>query len=327
VTPPPIAIAAAASDDSVVAPRVLATPVTRRIAREHGIDLAAVEGTGPGGRVLKSDVLRVAALGESGQGELAPRQSASEVSLAALPGDRRLPLKGVRRAIAKRMAQSKRTAAHYTFVEELDATELKALRERVNRRLAEMGDPLRLSFLPFVCKAVVAALHRHPTLNAVFDEQAQELVIRQPVNLGIAVATEDGLVVPVVQDASAKSLRTLAEEIGTLSSAAKQRRLTPQQLAGGTFSLTSLGKQGGLFATPIINWPQVAILGIHRMRPRPVVRNGEVVVRQMMYLSLSLDHRLIDGAVGAAFAYDLIALLEAPELLMVDLASSPRPVE
>ncbi len=306
----PEAVATAPSE--AARSRVLASPVTRRIAREHGVDLGAVAGSGPGGRVLKDDVLRWVAAGarEPAKGPPAPR----------LEGDERIPLKGVRRAIARHMVASKFTAPHYTFVEEVDVTELKALRGRLNQSLRESEDPLQLSYLPFIAKALVAAFAKHPRLNANFDEAAQELIVRRSVNLGIAVATDDGLLVPVVKGAQEKSLRALTREIAALAAAARERRARPEDLSGGTFTVTSLGEAGGLFATPIINHPEVAILGVHRIRPRPVVREGQVAIREMMYLSVSLDHRVIDGAMGAAFLYEVIRILERPELLMLDFA-------
>jgi pyruvate dehydrogenase E2 component (dihydrolipoamide acetyltransferase) len=301
---------------STSASKVLASPVTRRIAREHGVDLKAVQGTGPSGRVLKTDVLRLVA-----QEPLAAPASALPVAraIAPLEGDERIPLKGLRRAIARHMVQSKLTAPHYTFVEELDATELKALRARLNERLRAAEETLQLSFLPFIAKALAASLRAHPRVNANFDEATQELVVRRPVNLGVAVATDEGLIVPVVRDVQHKGLRALAEEIGALAAAARERRVRPEDLSGGTFTVTSLGEAGGLFATPIINHPEVAILGVHRIRPRPVVREGQIVAREMTYLSLSLDHRVIDGAIGAAFLYEVIRYLEAPELLMLEM--------
>lgn len=312
----PVRMAAGASTSGG---KVLATPVTRRIARERGVDLAAVEGSGPNGRVLKSDVLKFVD-GDKAAPSVAPvRPSFAHAPVASGEGDRRLPLKGVRRAIARKMVESKFTAPHYTFVEELDATELKALRARLNERLAKETPNAKLSYLPFIAKAVIAALRKFPNLNANFDEAAQELVVRSKVNLGIAVASDEGLVVPVVKDAGAKSLRELSGEIAALAEAARTRKARPEDLTGGTFTITSLGEQGGLFATPILNHPEVAILGVHRMRPRPVVREGRIEVREMMYLSLSFDHRVIDGAVGAAFTYEVIKVLETPDLLMLDL--------
>jgi len=166
----------------------------------------------------------------------------------------------------------------------------------------------------------VAALRRYPTLNANFDEAKQELVVRASYNFGIAVATEDGLTVPVVRDVDRLSIQQLATEIARLGAAAREKRLKLEELSGGTFTITSLGQNGGLLATPIINHPEVAILGVHRMRKRPVVKDDQIVVREMMYLSLSFDHRVIDGAVGANFTYALIRLLEQPELLFLELA-------
>ncbi len=310
----------AAVSAPVIAPpaagKVLATPVTRKIAAEHGIDLSKVGGSGPNGRVLKADVLKV--VEAKAVAPPAPAASGPAPTVACSPGDERIPLRGLRRAIAKKMVQSKFTAPHYTFVEELDATELKALRARLNERLAK-GGGAKLSFLPFIAKALVSALRKFPHLNANFDEAAQELVVRHPVNLGIAVSTEEGLTVPVLKDVQAKTLAQLSEETGTLAAAARERRLRPEDVTGGTFTVTSLGETGGLFATPIINHPEVAILGVHRMRQRPVVREGRIEIREMLNLSLSLDHRVIDGAVGAAFTYELIRLLETPELLLLEM--------
>lgn len=218
------------------------------------------------------------------------------------------------------MVRAKQSAPHFTFVEELDATELVRARDRVNQALEAAGEAHRLSYLPFICKALVAALRKYPELNANFDEAAQELVVRGEYNLGIAVATEEGLVVPVLHGADRLSLRRLGEEITRLAGSAKERRLRLEELSGGTFTITSLGQQGGLFATPIINHPEVAILGVHRIRKRPVVTEGDqIAVRQMMVLSLSFDHRVIDGAKGAAFTYELIRLLECPEALFLEL--------
>jgi len=306
--------------------RVLATPVTRRMAREHGINLADLSGTGPQGRVTKQDV--IAAIGGSGAVATQPVQAPTRgipappapVALQEGREDRRIPLKGLRRRIAEKMVRAKTSAPHFTFVEELDATELVRTRSRPNAALAQSGSESKISFLPFICKGLVAAFRRYPTLNANFDEAKQELVVRGSYNFGIAVATEDGLTVPVVRDVDRLSIQQLAAEIARLGAAARQKRLKLEELSGGTFTITSLGQNGGLLATPIINHPEVAILGVHRMRKRPVVKDDQIVVREMMYLSLSFDHRVIDGAVGADFTYALIRLLEQPELLFLELA-------
>jgi pyruvate dehydrogenase E2 component (dihydrolipoamide acetyltransferase) len=317
-------IRAAAGNGSAAASKVLATPVTRRMAREHGIDLSHVEGTGPQGRVTKSDV---AALLSSGTGAVAmgpPVAARAPMPrpppLASSSADQRVPLKGLRKRIAEKMVRSKFTAPHFTFVEEMDCTELVRVRTRINESLAAAGDPRKLSFLPFICKALVAALRKYPSLNANMDEATQDLIVRHAYNFGIAAATDEGLTVPVVKDVDRLSVADLGSEIARLGAAARERRLKMEELSGGTFTITSLGQKGGLLATPIINHPEVAILGVHRMRPRPVVVEGQVAVREMMYLSLSFDHRVIDGAVGADFTYELIRYLERPELLLLELA-------
>lgn len=309
--------------------KVLATPVTRRMAREHGLDLAAISGSGPQGRVTKADVM--AAL--SGEGAVATgnqlavppsmqgrTQPSAVTALARGAADERIPLRGLRKKIAEKMVRSKFTAPHFTFVEEVDATNLVELRKRVNAKLQAAGETTKLSFLPFIVKATIAALKKYPGLNANMDEAAQELVLRGEYNIGIAAATEEGLTVPVVRNADRLSIRDLANEIGRLGAAARDRKLKMEELTGGTFTITSLGQTGGLFATPIINHPEVGILGVHRMRKRPVVDDeGNIVVRELMYLSLSFDHRVVDGSVGADFTYEIIRYLETPEMLFLEM--------
>lgn len=307
--------------------KVLATPVTRRMAREHGLQLAEISGTGPQGRVTKADV--VAALGE-GAGALATgkviappppgRGQTAATAISSLGADQRIPLKGLRKRIAEKMVRSKFTAPHFTFVEEMDATELVAMRQRLNAALSETGSDAKISFLPFICKGLVAAFRKFPTLNSTFDEAAQELVVRAAYNFGVAVATEEGLTVPVVKEVDRLSLQQLALEIARLGDAARGRKLKMEELSGGTFTITSLGQKSGLLATPIINHPEVAILGVHRIRKRPVVVEDQVAIREMMYLSLSFDHRVIDGSVGADFTYALMGYLEHPELLLLEMS-------
>jgi len=320
---PSVPRAAQASDNG--GGRVLATPVTRRMAREHGINLAEVSGSGPQGRVTKADMM--AAIG-SGSGAVATGAvqptarggRAPTVPVEAAREDQRIPLKGLRRRIAEKMVRSKTSAPHFTFVEEMDATELVRTRARLNAALAQSASPLKISFLPFICKGLVAAFRQFPSLNANFDEAKQELVVRGSYNFGIAVATDEGLTVPVLKDVDRQSIQQLASEIARLSAAAREKRLKLDELSGGSFTITSLGQSGGLLATPIINHPEVAILGVHRMRKRPVVRDDQIVIREMLYLSLSFDHRVIDGVVGADFTYALIRYLEQPELLFLELA-------
>ena len=299
--------------------KVLATPVTRRMAREHGLDLAAISGTGPQGRVLKADVQAALDLGRAPEPVQPP--PAKLVPLPSAGADQRIPIRGLRKKIAEKMVRSKFTAPHSLFVEELDVTELVSLRKRVNASLAESGDALKVSFLPFVCKALVAVFRRYPSLNANFDDAAQELVLRGAFNFGIAAATDDGLTVPVVKDVDRLTVRQLAEEISRLAAAAREKKLKMDELSGGTFTITSLGTNGGLFALPIINYPEVAILGLHRIRKRPVVTDGDqIVVREMMNVSLSFDHRVIDGLVAAEATGALVQLLEQPDSLLLEMA-------
>jgi pyruvate dehydrogenase E2 component (dihydrolipoamide acetyltransferase) len=315
--PAPAPMAAAKSEPASSSSKVLATPVTRRMAREHGLSLEEIAGSGPQGRVTKADVM--AAIAGTGAVATGTQTSIAKPKISAGQGDQRVPLRGLRKRIAEKMVRSKLTAPHFTFVEETDATELVSLRRRLNASLAEAGDTTKLSFLPFIVKACVAALRKFPHLNANMDEATQDLIVRGDYNLGIAAATEEGLTVPVLRGADKLSIRELASEVARLAAAAREKKLKIEELTGGTFTITSLGQKSGLFATPIINHPEVAILGVHRMRKRPVVVDDQVVVREMMYLSLSFDHRVIDGQVGAEFTYELIRYLERPELLFMEL--------
>jgi pyruvate dehydrogenase E2 component (dihydrolipoamide acetyltransferase) len=312
--PAPVAAAAAPAS------KVLATPLTRRMAREHGLDLSSISGSGPQGRVMKADVVAALEGAKTSRNEVQQQRPAAP-SVAPGRGDERIPLRGLRKKIAEKMVRSKFTAPHFGFVEEVDATELVALRKRLNETLAATGDKTKLSFLPFIIKAVLAAMKKYPHLNANMDEAAQELVVRGEFNIGIAVATPEGLTVPVIKGADRLSLRELADEVVRLSNAARERKLKMEELTGGSFTITSLGQTGGIFATPIINHPEVAIMGVHRMRKRPVVdKNDQIVVREMMNLSISADHRVIDGQVAADFVYEVIKYLERPEMLFLAMA-------
>ncbi|HZZ84459.1 MAG TPA: dihydrolipoamide acetyltransferase family protein [Anaeromyxobacteraceae bacterium] len=300
--------------------RALAAPAVRALARQLGVDLQAVNGTGPGGRVTKEDVngARSSVNGAApAPAPAAARPSAPTPAPASAAGDEVIPLRGLRRKIAEHMATSKHSAAHFTFVEQVDVTELSRVKDRIAAAAREQG--VKVTFLPFVVKAAVAALKRHPELNAVFDEARQEIRRKRTFHLGIASATEQGLVVPVVRDADRRSLLDLAREIERLGADTKAGKVRLEDLGGSSFTITSLGALGGLFATPIINHPEVAILGVHRMRPTPVVRDGQVVVRDVMHVSLSVDHRIVDGHAAAAFAYALIGYLEDPNLLFMEL--------
>ena len=301
--------------------RVLATPATRRLARELGVDSRQVQGTGPQGRVTKEDVLRFAERQKAAPppAEVTPPPAPvppRAPEAVALP-EERIPLRGLRRVIARRMAESKRTAAHYTYVEEVDMTELVRLREQMKPVAEAQG--VRLTYLPFIVKAVVIGLKRYPLLNASLDEERQEIVIKKYYNIGIATQTDEGLTVPVVHQADRLSLLEIARTIADLAEKARNGRLTPQDIQGGTFTITSLGKLGGILATPVINYPEVAILGVHKIAPRPVVQDDAIVIRHMMYLSISLDHRVVDGAIGAQFMQVVREHLENPHLLFLQI--------
>ena len=313
----------------------LATPATRKLAREIGIDLRTVPPTGSNGRVTKDDVHSFASGSPgtqqhaSSQASAAPSAAKSQ-TLAREPMvikaptqeqsalEERKPFVGIRRKIAERMQTAKNTAAHFTFVEECDVGNLKALQARLKPAADARG--VKVTFLPFITKAVVAALKKHPVLNTALDESTNELVYRRYFNIGIAASTDNGLMVPVVRNADRMSILEIAKDIDRLGNGARAGTLSSADLTGSTFTITSLGKQGGLFATPILNHPEVGILGVHQIKQKPVVRNGEIVIGEVMLLSLSFDHRIVDGHVGAAFAYDIIHYLENPDELFLDMA-------
>jgi len=297
----------------------LATPATRKLARDLGVDLRMVAPTGPSGRVTSQDVRAAGPPPADAPASVGTRADAPDsASSRAAAGEERTPLKGVRRKTFENVTRSKQTAAHFTMVEECDVTALKELRERLKAPALERG--VKLSFLPFIVKAVVHSLRLHPILNAAFDEVTQEIVTRRYYNIGIATATDNGLLVPVLKNADKLALLEIGREIQRLAADARSGRIKVDELAGGTFTITSLGDRGGLFATPIIHFPEVAILGIHRMKQKPLVRGQQIVIGDVMLMSLSFDHRLIDGHVAAAFTYDVIGCLERPETLLLEMA-------
>ncbi|HEX2677943.1 MAG TPA: dihydrolipoamide acetyltransferase family protein [Polyangiales bacterium] len=296
----------------------LATPATRKLARDLEIDLRTVPPTGEGGRVTKDDVRAASTASGSLESPVARPQRAREIQPRPVvrdAADQRVPFVGVRRKIAERMQQSKNTAAHFTFVEECDASRIVELRDKLKPEAQARG--VELTFMPFLIKAVCAALKKNPMLNASLDVEKNEIVMHGRCHIGMAAATEQGLVVPVIHDADTMDLFQLAAEVKRLGDAARDNKLQVSELTGSTFTITSLGKLGGLFAVPIVNLPNVGILGVHRIKEKPVVKNGVIAIGQIMLLSLSLDHRVVDGHVGAAFAYDVIANLEEPALMFI----------
>ncbi len=304
------------TEPTFVNDRPLAAPATRRLARELGVDLRRVEPTGKSGRIVRDDVERVGARAAVPAVMPAPSGGLPVVLKPTMAADERVPVRGLRKRIFENMARSKHTAAHFTYVDECDVTALKELRERL-MPLALEAD-VTLTYLPFIIKAVALALKKHPRLNAHVDDAAQEIILRAAHDIGIAMATEAGLIVPVVRDVDHLSMLEIAQEIRRLGEAARVGKMAAADLGGSTFTITSLGKLGGLFATPVINYPEVAILGVHEIKRRPVVRGDEIVIGQVMLLSLSFDHRVVDGDVGATFAKDIIRVLEEPYRLMLD---------
>ena len=296
--------------------KVLATPVTRRIAREMGVDLGSLQGSGPQGRVMKADVLAHA------ENKMARPPVQAPARMEALAQDEVRPLRGLRKSIAKSMVQSHAHVVPFTFVEECDTGPLTSLRERVNAELTRRGEA-KLSYLPFIAKALLQGFAKYPELNALMDEEKQALVVKKDVNVGFGAATAQGLTVFVVKDVRAKTLREIGAELDRLAKAAREQKLQLQDLQGSTFTVTSLGKDGGLLATPVVKHPEVGILGIHKIKEwaKPVRRADGTVgveIAERMNLSCSFDHRVIDGHIGAAFLYEVIHALEAPELLLID---------
>ena len=312
--PPPPKAAAPPAPPAPQAGEARAAPAVRRLARELGVDLASVRGSGPSGRITEADVRGTPRGGRAAAAATVPKPA---VSFAPAGGEERLPIHGLRKRIYDKMAKSNATAAHFTYVEEVDMSHLVQLRTHLNEAGAKKG--VKLTFLPFIIKACVAALKEFPTLNASVDDERQEIVVKRYYNVGIATATDEGLTVTVVHDADRKDLWTLAAEVDRLATAAREKKLSLQEVQGSTFTITSLGKEGGILATPIINWPEVAIVGIHKIEKRPVVRDDHIVIREMMYLSCSFDHRVIDGHVGAAFVQSVRGYLEHPAMLFVGL--------
>jgi pyruvate dehydrogenase E2 component (dihydrolipoamide acetyltransferase) len=293
-----------------------AAPSVRREAREMGVNLSEVSPTGPNGRVMREDLQRF--LGGAGAVSAGRPQTAGV--RPASGSEERVPFKGLRKKIAEKMRLSKDKAAHFTYVEEADVSKLVALRAQAKALGAQAG--VKVTFLPFVMKAMVAALRRFPTLNSSLDEERGEWVIKHYFNIGLSVQTEDGLTAPVIKNVEAKSVLELAREIEAVVDRARKKKLTMEDLTGGTITLTNAGSIGGLFATPVINFPEVAILGFNKISRKPVVKvvDGKetVAIADWTYFSISLDHRIIDGAVGAEFMKLFIQYMENPELLVLE---------
>ncbi len=297
--------------------RVLAVPAARKLARAQGIDINQVPGSGPNGRIRVEDVKQFLQ-----QPSMPAKATVPQVAYVTPQGyeslEERQPLRGLRRMISKQMLASHLQTVRTLHVDEADVSALVDMRRRLKPLAEKRG--VKLSYLPFIMKATVAALKQFPMLNASLDESANEVVYKHYYNLGMAVATQAGLIVPVIKDVDKKSILQIAADVNTLSAKAKEGKLAPDDVKGGSFSITNIGSLGGLFSFPIINVPEAAILGVHSIKKRPVVlADDSIVAREMLYLSLSFDHRVIDGAEAAMFTSYLIELLQTPESLLLEV--------
>jgi len=295
---------------------VLATPATRRLARGLGVDISLVKGSGAQGRITDDDVKRFASGSPQGPPTVTV-QAPRPPTYGPGPREELVPLRGVRKTISERMLKSLQTTAQVTHVDEADMTELVLLREAFKGSAEKRG--VHLTFIPFIIKALVPALKEFPYVNSSLDEQSGNIVLKKYYNIGIATDTEQGLVVPVVRDVDRKDIFELAGEIETLADRARKAQLTLDEVRGGTFTITNVGAIGGLFATPIVNAPEVAILGLHKIAKRPVVRDGKVEIRDTTYFSLSFDHRVVDGAYAARFTSRLIETVQDTKKLLSEV--------
>lgn len=300
--------------------RILAVPAARKLARDLNIDINQITGSGPNGRIRVNDVKAHNTNTPTTTSNQTPEiKRITHKSLEThTHQETRIPLKGLRRAISNQMLASHLHTVRTLHVDEADVSALVTLRTKLKPKAQEKNT--KLSYLPFIMKAVVSALKKYPNLNSSLDESNNEIIQKHYYNLGMAVATDAGLVVPVIHNADQKTILDIANDVNTLATKARDNKLTPQDMQNGTFSITNIGSLGGLFSFPIINVPEAAILGVHSIKKRPIVlEDDSIVARQMLYLSLSFDHRVIDGAEAAMFTSYLIKLLETPESLMLEL--------
>ncbi|WP_134700327.1 dihydrolipoamide acetyltransferase family protein [Ammoniphilus sp. YIM 78166] len=306
---------------------ILATPSIRKLAREKGVNLSLIKGTGTNGRITKEDVLGFtgAPAADAGLEKQAVTPAKEEaptptpVITAAAQEDRieRVPLKGVRKVIAEAMVRSKSTAPHVTIMDEVDVSKLVAFRQRM-KPVAEKKQ-IKVTYLPFIVKAVLGALKAYPALNASIDDAKGEILYKKFYNIGIATDTDNGLMVPVITEADRRSIWDISTAISGLAAKARDGKLAPQDMKNGTFTITNIGSAGGQFFTPVINYPEVAILGVGRISEKPIVKDGLVQAAPMMALSLSFDHRLIDGVTAQQFVNFLKQVLEDPELMLMEV--------
>lgn len=308
---------------------VLATPSVRKFAREQNVDLAKVNGSGKNGKITHEDVeaflkggSAAPAAAQAAPAAEAPKAKAKDAAPAAASGnanleEERVPFKGIRKAISNAMVKSAYTAPHVTIMDEVDVTELVAFRARMKPVAEKKG--VKVTYLPFIVKALVAASRQFPALNAMIDEESNEIVYKKYYNIGIATDTDNGLIVPVIKDADRKSIWMIASAITDLAVRGRDGKLAANEMRGSTISISNIGSAGGMFFTPIINFPEVAILGTGRITEKPVVKNGEIVSAPVMALSLSFDHRIIDGATAQNFMNYIKNLLGNPDMLVMEV--------
>lgn len=321
---------AAAAPQAEVDPnrRIVAMPSVRKYAREKGVDIRQVAGSGKNGRIGKEDIesflnggAPASAAPQAEQAQEAPKtEEAPKAAAQAIPQgeypETREKMSGIRKAIAKAMVNSKHTAPHVTLMDEIDVTKLVAHRKKFKEVAAEKG--IKLTFLPYVVKALTSALREYPALNTSLDDATSEIIHKHYYNIGIAADTEKGLLVPVVKDADRKSVFSISNEINELAGKARDGKLAPDEMKGASCTITNIGSAGGQWFTPVINHPEVAILGIGRIAEKPVVKDGEIVAAPVLALSLSFDHRMIDGATAQHALNHIKRLLNDPELLLME---------
>jgi pyruvate dehydrogenase E2 component (dihydrolipoamide acetyltransferase) len=296
-----------------VSRKALATPVARAMAKQMGIDINQIPGSGPSGRVKKEDILNFKSTGLDikPESDIIKKSFTPDESLKQTAGDVTYkPLTQIRKTIAKNMLQSKHNAAHMSVFEEVEISGLMEVRSRYKQRFADKG--VKLTYLPFIVKAVAQALKHHPQLNSQIDTENNRMIYRNRYHIGIAVDAPDGLVVPVIRDADKLSIFQIACQIGELANKARTRKLTLEDLKDGCFSITSFGSFGGIYATPVLNYPQAGILGIGRILKTPVVKDDEIVIGNIMPLSLTVDHRVVDGGETTRFIYKVMEYLTDP---------------
>ena len=318
---------------------IVATPATRKLARDLNVNIDNLAGTGPAGRITEDDVRKAAGQKSTGASLEPPKlqqpviqhqaSTLSQVTSVSTPSvsqvvpqklggpmEERIPIHGIRKRIADKMSKSLRTTAQVTHVDEVDFTQLVSLREKLKPAAEQQN--LKLTFMPFIMHASALCLKEFQYFNASIDDEKQEIILKRYYNIGFATDTPNGLIVPVIKDLDKKSIFQIAKELGDLSEKARAGKIALDEIQGGTFTVTNVGQLGGIMSTPIINVPEVAILGVQRIQKRPVVKEEQIVIREMSYLSLSFDHRIVDGADAARFTTRLISILENPGLLMTN---------